>query len=100
VLCTVPDAGRALAELRRVLRPGGELRFLEHVRSESRRKARIQERLDDSGLWPRLGGGCHCARNTVEAIAAADLTVERVRTFNLGPGWTHTNPHVLGLARA
>ena len=100
VLCTVPDAGRALAELRRVLRPGGELRFLEHVRSESRRKARIQERLDDSGLWPRFGGGCHCARNTVEAIAAADLTVERVRTFNLGPGWTHTNPHVLGLARA
>jgi ubiquinone/menaquinone biosynthesis C-methylase UbiE len=100
VLCTVPDPERGLAELRRVLRPGGELRFMEHVRSESPRKARIQARLDGSGVWPRLGGGCHCGRDTVGAIRAAGFSVERVRSFNLGPGWIHTNPHVIGLARA
>lgn len=99
VLCTVPDPRRALSELRRVLKPSGELRFLEHVRSESPRKARVQERLDSSGIWPRLGGGCHCARDTVAAIRAAGFEVERVRSFALGPSWIHTNPHVIGVAR-
>jgi ubiquinone/menaquinone biosynthesis C-methylase UbiE len=100
VLCTVPDPGRALGELRRVLKPGGELRFLEHVRSERPRKARIQERLDRSGIWPRVGGGCHCARDTVAAIEAAGFHVERSRSLDFGPSWVITNPHVLGVARA
>lgn len=100
VLCTVPDPGVALAELRRVLRPGGELCFLEHVRSDQPRKARLQERLDRSGIWPRLGGGCHCARDTVAPIAAAGFQIERVRSLDVGPSWMHTNPHVIGLARA
>jgi ubiquinone/menaquinone biosynthesis C-methylase UbiE len=99
VLCTVPDAGQALAELRRVLRPGGELRFLEHVRSERPRKARVQDWLDRSGVWPRLGGGCHCSRDTVAAIEAGGFRVERMRAFDLGPPWLHTNPHLLGMAR-
>jgi ubiquinone/menaquinone biosynthesis C-methylase UbiE len=100
VLCTVPDQPRALAELRRVLRPGGELRFFEHVRSDRPRKARIQRRLDGSGVWPWFGGGCHCARDTVAAIEAAGFRVERVRRLAVGPDWLHTNPHVLGAARA
>jgi ubiquinone/menaquinone biosynthesis C-methylase UbiE len=64
VLCTVPEQAVALRELRRVLRPGGELRFFEHVGAPSPRKARVQRALDRSGVWPRFGGGCHCARDT------------------------------------
>jgi ubiquinone/menaquinone biosynthesis C-methylase UbiE len=100
VLCTVPDPGRALRELRRVLKPGGELRFLEHVRSERPRKARLQQRLDRSGIWPRVAGGCHCARDTVGAIEATGFTIEQVRSLDFGPSWVITNPHVLGVARA
>ena len=83
-----------------MLKPGGELRFMEHVRSDRPRKARFQERLDRSGLWPRVAGGCHCARDTVAAIEAAGFTVETVRSLDIGPAWSHTNPHVLGIARA
>jgi ubiquinone/menaquinone biosynthesis C-methylase UbiE len=100
VLCTVPEPGRALSELQRVLKPGGELRFLEHVRSERPRKARFQDRLDRSGIWPRVGGGCHCARDTLAAIEAAGFQIERSRSLDFGPSWIITNPHVLGVARA
>jgi SAM-dependent methyltransferase len=99
VLCSVDDPSRALAELRRVLAPGGELRFVEHVRSPDPRKARRQGRLDGSGAWPRLAGGCHCARDTVGAIEAAGFEIERVRSFDLGRAWMHTNPHAIGVAR-
>ena len=100
VLCTVADSTAALAELRRVLKPGGELRFLEHVRADGSRKAGLQRALDRSGLWPLVGGGCHCARDTVAAIRGAGFTVTTVRSVNLGPAWAVTNPHVLGAARA
>lgn len=100
VLCTVRDQQRALAELRRALRPGAQLRFLEQVRSPHPRRARLQERLDGSGVWPWLAGGCHCARDTVSAVAASGFAVERVRAFALGPSWTFANPHVVGVAQA
>lgn len=100
VLCTVPEQASALAELRRVLKPGGELRFMEHVRARHPRKAAVQSRLDRSGIWPRVAGGCHCSRDTVGAIETAGFAIERVDRFNLGPRWGLTNPHVLGVARA
>jgi ubiquinone/menaquinone biosynthesis C-methylase UbiE len=97
VLCSVPDQPTTLAELRRVLKPGGQLRFLEHVRSPKPGKARLQAALDAT-VWPRVGGGCHCSRDTVAALQAAGFSVERVRSLNVGPSWMHTNPHVLGRA--
>jgi len=99
VLCSVPDPAHALAELGRVLKPEGELRFLEHVRSRSSRKAHVQETLDRWGLWPAIAGGCHCARDTVAAMTCAGFAIEQIRDIDLGPGWIHTNPHVLGVAR-
>lgn len=100
VLCSVPDQAAALDELRRVLRPRAELRFLEHVRSQRRGKARLQRSLDGSGIWPWFGGGCHSARDTPASIEAAGFQIERAESFDLGPSWVLTNPHVIGVARS
>jgi SAM-dependent methyltransferase len=100
VLCTVPDQAGAMAELRRALKPGGELRFFEHVRSDRPRKARVQQRLDRFGIWPLVAGGCHCARDSVAALEAAGFRVERVRSVTLDPPWMAANPYVVGIARA
>jgi ubiquinone/menaquinone biosynthesis C-methylase UbiE len=99
VLCSVPDPDHAVAELRRVVKPGGELRFLEHVRSSRPRKARVQEALDRTGIWPRIGGGCHCARDTVATLERNGFAIDRMRDMDVGPSVVHTNPHVLGVAR-
>jgi ubiquinone/menaquinone biosynthesis C-methylase UbiE len=100
VLCTVPDATGALSELRRVLKPAGELRFLEHVRAEQPLKARVQGFADRSGIWPLIGGGCHCSRTTVASIESAGYEVQELRSVDVGPSWGITNPHVIGVARA
>jgi ubiquinone/menaquinone biosynthesis C-methylase UbiE len=99
VLCSVADQPAALAELHRVLRPGGELRFYEHVRAEDRRLASAQRVLDV--VWPHLGGGCHSSRDTLGAIADAGFAVEHVRRFVFRPCMlaAPTSPHVLGVAR-
>ena len=98
VLCTVPDVGRAVAELRRVLKPGGEVRFLEHVRSDKPGKARLQRWIDRARIQPTFAGGCHCGRDTVAALQASGLRIEQIRTVSVGPSWLHTNPHVVGRA--
>jgi ubiquinone/menaquinone biosynthesis C-methylase UbiE len=98
VLCSVSDPADAIAELARVLKPGGSLRFFEHVRAPGGTKARLQSWADGSGIWPRLGGGCHSARDTVAAIESAGFRVQELEQLTVGPGWAITNPHVLGRA--
>ena len=69
VLCTVQDPAAALSEIVRVLRPGGQLLFIEHVRSQSRALAWCQDRL--AGAWRRYAEGCHCNRPTAALMASA-----------------------------
>lgn len=99
VLCSVPSSSRALAELRRVIRPGGELRFYEHVGSTDPRWARRQRRAEP--IWSRLGGGCHLTRDTESAIRDAGFDVESCDRFLFAPcaSMRLVAPHVLGTAR-
>jgi ubiquinone/menaquinone biosynthesis C-methylase UbiE len=99
VLCSVPDQDAALAELRRVIRPGGELRFYEHVVSR-RRGAAIAQRALDATLYPPLAGGCHLARDTLAAIERAGFRIETSRRFPFGPNAITQITHVIGTARA
>jgi SAM-dependent methyltransferase len=98
VLCTVPDQERALDELFRKIRPGGELRFYEHVVSRRPLLARLQ-RLADATLWPRGLGGCHASRATGAAIERAGFEAERCERFTFSPVPLSPMPHILGVAR-
>ncbi|MFH8883455.1 class I SAM-dependent methyltransferase [Streptomyces californicus] len=100
VLCTVRDLPRALAEIRRVLRPGGELRFFEHGAARGRVSAAVQRGADRT-VWPLLFGGCHTARDPLAAIEAAGfepVAHRRLRIPETGPQMP-SSPCVLGVAR-
>lgn len=99
VLCSVPDQGRALAELYRVIRSGGELRFYEHVVAREPRGRRLQ-RFADATFWPHVAGGCHLSRDTGTAIEQAGFQVEDKKRFRFSPGPPiPAIPHILGVAR-
>jgi SAM-dependent methyltransferase len=99
MLCTVPDQPAALAELFRVIRPGGELRFYEHVRSSRAAEQRVQ-RFADATFWPRVAGGCHLSRDTRAGIERAGFQLERCERFAFSPApYLPPAPHILGSAR-
>ncbi|MEV4060380.1 class I SAM-dependent methyltransferase [Nonomuraea dietziae] len=97
VLCSVPDQQAALHEIARVLRPGGELRFLEHVRADTGGMRRVQKVLDVS-IGPRMLGGCHGGRDTVAAIEQAGFDVGKLDRFLFPGARTPYAFHVLGIA--
>ena len=84
-MCTIPHPERALAELRRTLRPGASLRLLEHVRVEHPLLGRLQDVL--TPVWRRLAGGCRLNRRTTAAVAACGFYIESVES-HLG-GYLH-----------
>lgn len=83
-LCSIPDAAKALAEMRRVLRPSGQLLFVEHGRSPDAGVRRWQDRL--TPIWKRIGGGCHLNREIAELIGNAGFRMDRLETgYMKGP---------------
>ena len=87
-LCMIPDAGRALAEARRVLRPGGSLLFVEHGRAPEPGVARWQDRLDP--LWSRIAGGCHLNRPMDALLRRNGFRLDALATCRVPGPRTHT----------
>ncbi|AHC26903.1 MULTISPECIES: class I SAM-dependent methyltransferase [Mycobacteriaceae] len=98
VLCSVDDPDGVLRQLFSMLKPGGELRYLEHVAGTGWR-ATLQ-RVADATIWPRLLGNCHTHRNTETAIADAGFTVAGSRREQSVPAWVPVPVSELAIGRA
>jgi ubiquinone/menaquinone biosynthesis C-methylase UbiE len=96
VFCTIPDPVAALSETARVLRPGGRLLFLEHVRAEDPGLARWQDRLERP--WRFLGDGCHCNRDTPATISASGFRLDRLQRGRLPKSPPIVRPLAQGVA--
>lgn len=99
VLCSAGDASRILAEVRRVLRPGGEFHFLEHVRARNRLGAFAQDLI--TPVWSRIFGGCRPNRDTERVLRESGLEIREIRHRGLAlpfPPYVVVRPHILGVA--
>jgi ubiquinone/menaquinone biosynthesis C-methylase UbiE len=98
VLCSVRDQAAALAEIARVLRPGGRLLFLEHVAADGKpERLKWQGRIEP--LWKHLMGNCHLTRRTEAAIAAAGLDIETIQRESIRKALPIVRPSIRGVAR-
>jgi len=95
VLCSVSDLDAALSEIARVLARGGELLFVEHLRSDDRRLAAWQDRLEPA--WAFVNAGCHPNRATHEAVRDAGFAIDPLHRFELP--LPLVKPHAAGVAR-
>ena len=98
VLCSVPDQAAALAQIRRVLKRGGRLVFLEHVLAEGKpNRLKWQRRIEP--VWKHLMGNCHLTRRTEAAIEAAGFRIERIQRESMRKALPVCRPSIRGIAR-
>lgn len=98
VLCSVPDPQAALAQIRRVLKPGGRLVFLEHVAADGKpNRLKWQRRIEP--VWKHLMGNCHLTRRTEAAIEAAGFRIERIQRESMRKALPVCRPSIRGIAR-
>ena len=98
VLCSVADPDGVLRQLNAVLKPGGQLRFFEHIASTGWRGG--LQRLADATIWPRFTGNCHTHRETERSIAGAGFTIDTARREAMLPAWVPLPAQEVALGRA